>query len=86
MAERTYNLREDVTRNYRQLSSLTIPRINRTRPQDKLYAVEVVEGNGSRAKIHHYQKFVWVYRSSTGSLKAVDIEPTVGSISMGSGY
>ena len=44
---RTYNLRAGVTQNYRQLSSLTIPQINRTRLQDKLYPIEVVERNGS---------------------------------------
>ena len=53
MAKRTYNLREGITRNYRQLSNVTIPRINRTRTQDKLYPVEVVERNGSQVKIHY---------------------------------
>ena len=53
MAERIYNLR-GVTRNYRQLSSLNIPRTSRTtQPQDKLYPVEVVERNGSRVRIHY---------------------------------
>lgn len=53
MAKRTYNFQEGVTRNYRQLSIVTIPRINRTRTQDKLYPVEVVERNGSQVKIHY---------------------------------
>ena len=53
MAERNYNLREGVTRNYRQLSSLKIPRISKTQPQDKLYPIEVVERNGSRVRIHY---------------------------------
>ena len=53
MAGCIYNLREGATRNYRQLCSLNIPRVRTTRPQDKLYPVEVVERNGSRVKIHY---------------------------------
>ena len=44
-----YNLWEGATQNYRQLCSLNIPKVRTTRPQDKLYPVEVVERN----KIHY---------------------------------
>ena len=53
MADRRYNLRTGVSRNYRLMSNLKIPRISRTQPQDKLYPVKVVERNGSQVRIHY---------------------------------
>ena len=52
MAHR-YSLRTRRNRDYRKLSTIELPREHKTASQDKLYPIEVIERNGSRAKIHY---------------------------------
>ena len=48
-----YSLRTRRGRDYRQLSTIELPREHKTSSQDKLYLIEVLERDGSRAKIHY---------------------------------
>ena len=41
------------TRNYRELTAVKLPRARKSAGKDKLYAIEVVEIDGSRGRIHY---------------------------------
>ena len=53
----TYNLRSatdpSTSKNYRELNDMKLPRAERVKAMDKLYAVEVIEDDGDRVKIHY---------------------------------
>ena len=52
MAKHGYSLRMS-NRNYRKLTSVKLPKARKTSTKDKLYHIEVVEIDGSRARIHY---------------------------------
>ena len=48
-----YNLRDRVGRNYREFSTVKLPRVNKVSTVSKLYPIEVVESDGSKVRIHY---------------------------------
>ena len=53
MADRDYNLRKRVVSDYRQLTSLKLPRNSRKQVAQKLYPIEVVARRESQVRIHY---------------------------------
>ena len=52
MASHGYSLRTS-RRNYRELATVKLPKAFKSSSQDKLYPIEVVETDGSRARVHY---------------------------------
>ena len=52
MANHEYSLRTS-KRNYRELTSVKLPKARKTSSKDTLYPIKVVEIDGSRARIHY---------------------------------
>jgi len=53
MANSSYNLRQQAVRDYRQITSLKLPREGKRKAAHKLYPIEVVARRGSQVRIHY---------------------------------
>ena len=66
-----YNLRDRGGRNYREFSTVKLPRVSKVSTMSKLYPIEVVESDGSKVRIHYigYDDSADEWRESTELVK-----------------